>query len=520
MCEVVGRARDDDAAEAFGLCFPPTSSLQLDAISVDVAQAKLAASIFQKHGFVVLKRALTPFAADEVLRACRGLHAAIAENDPSGAGNRNTGRYSFNNCTPTGQCLHVKEFVEHLVDNKLVLDVLDEIYKVTPNTADGKHNVTDSARSKHPYFISRVSGDFCCGWAGEFQQLHSDMSDAKPFEPVPTTIEELDGVPIFGWFGDMPLRSPAPVHDRARPPVISVNFAPQALTRWNGPTRLVPWDEMASYHSEGNRTPPDLTTEFEHRRHWLDSRIYPLDAGDAVLRDVRVWHGGCPNLSGEARYLPCVEVSSPEYYAWFSQVFEDQHRKQGGNEDDLWWPALPCDFAKEMKDLRAKQRCNDYVGANPAEEVNLHAGDLGWLAHSVARQQWPPSFPAADLGKPASELAGFMAAVARLVGNKPAVGHDAGEKFGKELFDRRLSALEQGRLCPSWMFACTAESKNAFLALAASSLRKALDREDSHEAAVAASHILVELEEGVMAAFLLESGKLERDLSGKRQRRS
>ena len=74
---------------------------------------------------------------------------------------------------------------------------------------------------------------------------------------------------------------------------------------------------MTSYHNKGNEKPPDLNTEFEHQRHWLNSRIYPLSAEDAVLREMRVWHGGCPNLSSEARYLPCVEVASPEYYEWF-----------------------------------------------------------------------------------------------------------------------------------------------------------------------------------------------------------
>ena len=47
MGKVAERSNDDNAVVAFGLCFPPTSTLELDAISVDVSQAKQAASVFQ-----------------------------------------------------------------------------------------------------------------------------------------------------------------------------------------------------------------------------------------------------------------------------------------------------------------------------------------------------------------------------------------------------------------------------------------------------------------------------------------
>ena len=42
----------------------------------------------------------------------------------------------------------------------------------------------------------------------------------------------------------------------------------------------------------------------------LQSKIFPLSAGDALIRDIRVWHGGCPNLSDSAGGLPSLALES------------------------------------------------------------------------------------------------------------------------------------------------------------------------------------------------------------------
>merc|ERR1712057_84349 len=71
-----------------------------------------------------------------------------------------------------------------------------------------------------------------------------------------------------------------------------------------------------------NELPPDLTRELQCRPGWLASRTFPLEAGDALIRDVRLWHGGCPNLSREARYLPSFEVASTaivEHFSWHAK---------------------------------------------------------------------------------------------------------------------------------------------------------------------------------------------------------
>lgn len=49
-----------------------------------------------------------------------------------------------------------------------------------------------------------------------------------------------------------------------------------------------------------------------------------------ISGDVRVWHGGCPNLCGEPRFLPCMEVQSRRYWR-YAQLHKGRKDK----------PALP-----------------------------------------------------------------------------------------------------------------------------------------------------------------------------------
>jgi hypothetical protein len=37
------------------------------------------------------------------------------------------------------------------------------------------------------------------------------------------------------------------------------------------------------------------------------STVCPAPAGSVLIRDVRAWHGGTPNLSDEVRCIPNVE---------------------------------------------------------------------------------------------------------------------------------------------------------------------------------------------------------------------
>ena len=76
------------------------------------------------------------------------------------------------------------------------------------------------------------------------------------------------------------------------------------FTKLNGPTRQIPG-------TQHTREPmPSLQDEPE----WMKlSTVCPAPAGSVLLRDVRAWHGGTPNLSNDVRAIPSVQFYAP----WF-----------------------------------------------------------------------------------------------------------------------------------------------------------------------------------------------------------
>lgn len=178
--------------------------------------------------------------------------------------------------------------------------------------------------------------------------------------------------------------------------MISVNYAVQALHRWNGATRLIPWSEMEAYVSESSlwhgvsedtvapphmvkdtlthnygtsdaELPPDLVQELRRRPRWLSSRLFFLEAGDCVVRDVRVWHGGCPNLSRAARYLPSIEVASRDLVARYA------------DRDDAWpKKGLPAAHAQAMSP-RARRLCTAVTAEENDGYVSEGLNAFAWV---------------------------------------------------------------------------------------------------------------------------------------------
>jgi ectoine hydroxylase-related dioxygenase (phytanoyl-CoA dioxygenase family) len=142
------------------------------------------------------------------------------------------------------------------------------------------------------YVLRAASGDFCLPGAVNYQPLHSDVRDWLDNKKTP-----------FSAFHDP--RRQITVRDLPCP-YVAVNFLPQEVTRLNGPTRQIP----GTQHS---RTPiPSLADEPEWMRL---STVCPAPAGAMMVRDVRAWHGGTPNLSDAARAIPNLEFYAP----WFRE---------------------------------------------------------------------------------------------------------------------------------------------------------------------------------------------------------
>ena len=63
----------------------------------------------------------------------------------------------------------------------------------------------------------------------------------------------------------------------------------------NGPTRFVRGTART------RQPPPTLEEEPDWMRY---ATLNPLPAGSVLLRDIRTWHGGTPNVSDEVRAIP------------------------------------------------------------------------------------------------------------------------------------------------------------------------------------------------------------------------
>ncbi|MBT3625795.1 MAG: hypothetical protein HN526_17005, partial [Gammaproteobacteria bacterium] len=142
------------------------------------------------------------------------------------------------------------------------------------------------------YILRAASGDFCLPGAVDYQPLHSDVNDW--FEGGKTPFSS-----FFDLRGQVCLRD-LPV------PYICANFLPQDVTPLNGATRQIPGTQNSRAKI------PNLKEEPE----WMKlSTVCPAPAGAMMLRDVRAWHGGTPNLSDATRAIPNLEFYAP----WFRE---------------------------------------------------------------------------------------------------------------------------------------------------------------------------------------------------------
>lgn len=218
-----------------------------------------AFELFATHGFVVVEGVLKLHQYAAVLRDCERVAGKMV--GPERRGNRGPGRYSFGIASSTGSMLHEPSFTRHLLDHgsTVLRPLLERIFE----------------GGERPGFLCLSSGgDFVLDRVPTHQDLHADIQVTKAHN----------------------LHLP--------PPLLSVNFCVQAITELNGPMRIVPGTQ------QGSSALPEKEPD-----EWRQSRLCPLPAGAAILRDVRTLHGGTPNLSDRARYLPSIEYVSADFRA-------------------------------------------------------------------------------------------------------------------------------------------------------------------------------------------------------------
>ena len=236
-----------------------------------------ALRLFQRNGFVVVRDAFSLERCEKVLEACRQEEVALRSHNAARpghhpAGRRGPGRWSFGVASKTRSMLHVPAWA-HLLDCAPLLEVLE---LVMPN------------------------GGTCTSSGGDFVEAHVGFS----YQPLHSDLAGCDLGPFNVSFP---------------PPCVSANFVVHPVTERNGPMRILPGTQRHSVSAKVTQQFWD-THNGDEPREWRDSVLQPLSAGD-IIRDVRVLHGGTPNLSDATRFLPAVEFvfgsyKDSSFYIW------------------------------------------------------------------------------------------------------------------------------------------------------------------------------------------------------------
>ena len=240
---------------------------------IQPAEVERAVTLFRRDGFVVVGDVLTAAQVDVLARGCDEAMREIIALDTDRRGNRGSHRYSFGGSSLTRSQLHRPEW-QMLLDVPAVTKIVSAIF----GSAD--------------YILRAASGDFCLPGAEDYQRLHSDVRDW--IDPAQTPFNAFHDPLGVTSIRDLPC------------PYLCVNFLPQDVTRLNGPTRQIPG-------TQNSRAPiPSLADEPEWMRL---STVCPAPAGAIMVRDVRAWHGGTPNVSDQPRAIPNLEFYAP----WFRE---------------------------------------------------------------------------------------------------------------------------------------------------------------------------------------------------------
>merc|ERR1712217_590061 len=185
---------------------------------------------------------------------------AVRALDPNDEGSRGEKRHSFGGMSSTNSQLHRPEFRE-LVNVPAVTKVLEAYW------------------GSIDFAVSAAGGDLNMAGSRQHQRLHSDLGTSTLLGPT-TAIGR--GV---------------------KAPMIAVNYLIEPQTPYNGPLQHIPGTQLLSTDY--------LPQVDEEPENWFFSTMSPAEAGTAVIRDIRTWHAGTPNITVEDRPLPNCEFMAP-----------------------------------------------------------------------------------------------------------------------------------------------------------------------------------------------------------------
>lgn len=254
-----------------------------------------AASALLESGWAVLRGILNQNDIDALSQTAHEVAAKILLHDSSRLGNRGPRRYSYGGASKTHHMVHEQAWAR-LLDNKLLTPVLDFLY-------GGE------------YVAVGGGGDFVLGSTDTHQRLHVDLQRPE-------------------------------MYDVAYPPAaIAANFAVSHVSCEDGPMRIVPKtqrlplasaDEASRASGSAHMSSLEREATFETSLGLSRLIICPLEPGDVLLRDMRLWHGGTPNLGNATRLLPSAEFLAP-WYADLTQGTDDHFAPRPILPFEHWW---------------------------------------------------------------------------------------------------------------------------------------------------------------------------------------
>lgn len=248
-----------------------------------------AAAIFKRYRVLILDGLLSSDTTNLILKSLRALHETWSNKyDTKHVGNRGTGRYEMMDAFDTWHVTHLPGYLEAL----------------------------EEFTQKGGLRILRAIGDY------QFVGGHAHLALAKLAIAQPLHSDFIGPVqqelqPLWN----------APEHV----PFLDLLLTLHPLTSENAALRVIPGHpsiQTTYWQAEMNPSPkmhhePDI---------FWNAGLYPLPAGCAILRDLRIWHGGTPNTSCEDRYTAVLRF----YSTWSLELWQKKvYEGKGLDEEEL-----------------------------------------------------------------------------------------------------------------------------------------------------------------------------------------
>jgi ectoine hydroxylase-related dioxygenase (phytanoyl-CoA dioxygenase family) len=112
-------------------------------------------------------------------------------------------------------------------------------------------------------------------------------------------------------------------------PAVVLNMPMTAFTLANGATKIYPGSHLTSVAEAGGTRQYSEDMLRRQAEAGGCEQTVGIGPGDIVVRDLRLWHGGMPNISSERRIMLALVVINPHYRGQDESAFKGFEAEQG-----------------------------------------------------------------------------------------------------------------------------------------------------------------------------------------------